>query len=430
MYHGVQYRFERKARRRETIRYIGRNDGLGFPLQQAIAFQMFEVLDQYFFGDGRNGFPDLAVALAAGQEMIQNDGFPIAANLTHYIRYGALPKGELLILLDGGGWLDLCHGTYLRVSTCIKVSTNIPLFPTNTKVNIMKITVTGSLGNISGPLAKILVKAGHQVTVVSSKKEKTAEIQALGANAAIGSVEDVAFLTSAFTGADAVYTMVPPNFAADNWRGYISGVGNNYATAIKASGVKKVVNLSSIGAHLPDGTGPIKGLFDVEHTLNALDGVAVKHLRAGFFYNNFYANMNMIKHMGILGSNYGAGNHLPLVNPADIADAAAEEIQQPFTGKSIRYVVSDEQTAGEAAAILGAAIGKPDLKWVEFSDADALGGMKQAGLPEEIAKNYTEMGVAVRENKLWDDYITHKPAVLGKRKFAKFATEFAAAYNS
>jgi len=294
----------------------------------------------------------------------------------------------------------------------------------------MKITVTGSLGNISRPLAQILVKAGHQVTIVSSKKEKTAEIQTLGAKAAIGSVEDVAFLGSTFAGADAVYTMVPPNFAANNWRRYISGVGNNYAQAIRATGVKKVVNLSSIGAHLPDGTGPIKGLYDVEHTLNALDGVAVKHLRAGFFYNNFYANVNMIKHMGILGSNYAASNHLPLVNPADISDAAAEEIQRPFAGNSIRYVVSDEQTAGEVATILGAAIGKPELKWVEFSDGDALAGMKQAGLPEEIAKNYAEMGAAVRESKLWDDYIEHKPAVLGKRKFAEFAREFAAAYNS
>jgi uncharacterized protein YbjT (DUF2867 family) len=301
--------------------------------------------------------------------------------------------------------------------------------PDNTKVNIMKITVTGSLGKISRPLAQILVKAGHQVTVVSSKKEKTTEIQALGANAAIGSVEDVAFLTLAFTGADAIYTMVPPNFAAENLRGYISGIGASYAKAIKATGVKKIVNLSSIGAHLPEGTGPIKGLYDVEHTLDALDGVAVKHLRAGFFYNNFYANVNMIKHMGILGSNYAGSSHLLLVNPADIADAAAEEVQQAFTGKGIRYVVSDQRTASEAASILGAAIGKPELKWVEFSDADALGGMRKAGLPEEMAKNYTEMGMAVRENKFWDDYITHKPAVLGKRKFTEFAREFAAAYN-
>lgn len=428
--HSVQYRFQGLAGSGKAIGYIGGYHRLGFPLYQAVAFQMFQMLDQYFFSDARNSPPDLAIALAARKKMIQNDGLPIAAYLLHHKGNRARLKGELLILLYGGGWLDLCHSTYFRVSTCIKVCTNIPLFPTNTKVNIMKITVTGSLGHISRPLTQILVKAGHQVTVVSSKKEKTAEIQAVGADPAIGSVEDVAFLTRVFSGADAVYTMVPPNFAATNWRGYISGIGNNYAKAIKASGVKKIVNLSSIGAHLPEGTGPIKGLHDVEQTLNALDGVAVKHLRAGFFYDNFYANVNMIKHMGILGSNYRGDNHLPLVNPADIAEAAAEEIQQSFTGKSIRYVVSDEQTAREVASILGAAIGKPDLKWVEFSDADALAGMKQAGLPEEIAKNYTEMGMAIRENKLWDDYIQHKPHVLGKRKFAEFAREFATAFNS
>jgi uncharacterized protein YbjT (DUF2867 family) len=300
--------------------------------------------------------------------------------------------------------------------------------PTNTKIKIMKIIVTGSLGNISKPLAQNLIKAGHEVTVISSKEEKSAEIKALGATPAIGSVGDVAFLTRIFSGADAVYTMVPPNLAATNWRGYISGIGHNYAEAIKASGVKKVVNLSSIGAHLPDGTGPIKGIYDVEHTLNALDGVAVKHLRAGFFYVNFYGNVDMIKHMGILGSNYGENTNLSLVHPTDIADAATEELQHDLTGKSIRYVVSDEHTAGETAAILGAAIGKPDLKWVEFSDADALAGMLQAGLPEEIAKNFTEMGTATREGKLWEDYAKNKPAVLGKRKLEEFAKEFAKAF--
>jgi uncharacterized protein YbjT (DUF2867 family) len=304
------------------------------------------------------------------------------------------------------------------------------LFPTIQKSNIMKITVTGSLGHISRPLVENLVKAGHEMTVISSQEGKASAIKSLGAKAAIGSIEDVAFLTKVFSGADAVYTMVPPNFAVTDWRRYISGIGKNYAKAIQAAKVTKVVNLSSIGAHLPDGTGPIKGLYDVEHTLNGLDGVAVLHLRAGFFYFNFYSNVAMIKHMGILGSNYAENNHLPLVHPTDIADAAAEELQKPLAGKRLRYVVSDEQTAGQAASILGAAIGKPDLKWVQFNDADALAGMRQAGLPEEIANNYVEMGKATRENKLWDDYVEHKPATLGKRKLKDFAAEFAAVYNS
>ena len=68
----------------------------------------------------------------------------------------------------------------------------------NKKQNIMKYVVTGSLGHISKPLTESLVKAGHQVTVVTSKQENAAKIEALGAHAAVGSVEDVAFLTNTF----------------------------------------------------------------------------------------------------------------------------------------------------------------------------------------------------------------------------------------
>lgn len=289
----------------------------------------------------------------------------------------------------------------------------------------MKITLTGSLGNISKPLAQKLIGAGHQVTIISSDENKAEAIKALGATPAIGSVNDTAFVTKAFTGADAIYTMVPPNFGATNYREYIASIGRVYAEAIKTSGVKKVVNLSSIGAHLPSGTGPIAGIHDVENIFAGLDGVAIKHLRAAYFYVNFYANADMIKHAGILGSNFGAGANLVLVHPNDIADAAAEELQQDFTGKSIRYVSSDERTAGEVAAILGKVIGKPELPWVEFSDEDNYNGMVQAGLTEEVARVYTEMGASARSGKLYEHYFANRPAQLGKTKLEDFAVEFA-----
>jgi len=102
----------------------------------------------------------------------------------------------------------------------------------------MKYVVLGSLGNISKPLAQKLVDAGHSVTVISSKAVKIEQIEALGAKAAIGSVDDVSFLAKTFAGADAVYTMVPPNFGVGNWKKYIGGIGENIAAAVKASGVK------------------------------------------------------------------------------------------------------------------------------------------------------------------------------------------------
>jgi uncharacterized protein YbjT (DUF2867 family) len=291
----------------------------------------------------------------------------------------------------------------------------------------MKITVTGSLGNISKPLTEILVKAGHQVTVISSNADRNDEIKALGATPAIGLVTDVAFLTEAFKGADVVYTMVPPNFGATEWKKYIAGIGQNYADAITANGIKKIVHLSSIGAHLEDGTGPVTGIHRVEEIYNKLDGVAVKHLRPGFFYTNFYANVDMIKHANIIGSNFGADTNMVLVHPKDIATAAAEEIQSNFTGKSVRYIASDEKTAGEVAKTLGAAIGKPELPWIEFTDADNIAGAVGAGLPEEIATNYTEMGTSVRSSKMFEDYYKNRP-VLSEIKLENFAKEFAGAF--
>ncbi len=293
----------------------------------------------------------------------------------------------------------------------------------------MKYVLTGSLGNVSKPLAEKLVSAGHEVTVISSKEDKTAQIEALGAKAAIGSVEDVEFLTKTFTGADAVYTMVPPNFGATNWKKYIAGIGKNYATAIKNSGVKNVVNLSSIGAHMPEGCGPVSGLFFVEKALNELDGVNVRHLRPGFFYPNFMNQIGMIKNLGITGGNYGEGTTLVIVHPNDIAEVAAEEMKSlSFAKKSIHYIASEEKTTNEVGAILGKAIGKPEIPWVNFSDVDTLGGMLQAGVPEEIAKNYTEMGAAMRSGEMDADYQKNKPSKFGKSKLEDWAQEFAAAF--
>ncbi|ASU36261.1 NAD(P)H-binding protein [Mucilaginibacter xinganensis] len=292
----------------------------------------------------------------------------------------------------------------------------------------MKIIITGSLGNISGPLTEQLVKAGHDVTVVSSSANKKADIEKFGASAAIGSVEDIEFLTKTFTGADVVYSMVPQQATSSDYKAFIRKIGQNYAVALKAAGIKNVVNLSSIGAHLSSGTGPIAGMHDAEEILNKLDGVNIKHLRPASFYYNFNNNIGMIKHMGILGGNYPADARIVLVHPKDIADVAFEEITAPFSGTTIRYIASDEKTAGEVTAILGTAIGKPELPWIQFTDEQSVAGMQQAGLSEDVSKNLTEMGTAVRSAILWEDYDKHQP-VLSKRKFEDFANEFAENYN-
>jgi len=288
----------------------------------------------------------------------------------------------------------------------------------------MKIIVTGSVGNISKPLAEQLIAKGHLVTIISSNPDKVNEIEALGAKAAIGSISDGDFLAQTFSGADVVYTMIPPNFAASNYRKYVGDSGKTYAEAIKKSGVKRIVNLSSIGADIDGGTGQIAGAHDAEIELNKLEGVAIKHVRAGFFYTNFYNNIPMIN-QGFMGSNYNSQTRLVMTHPADIASIVAEELQNSFTGKGVRYAVSDDRTFDEIVKVLGAAIGKPDLKWIEFTDEQSYDGMLQSGMSPELARNFTEMGTAIRSAILWKDFDATGGKISGKIKLEEFAKELA-----
>jgi len=296
----------------------------------------------------------------------------------------------------------------------------------------MKIVLTGSLGRIGQPLTKALVANGHQVTVISSKPEKQAEIAALGAVAAIGSLEDVSFLVNTFKGADAVYCMVPPhNFFTPDFdaRAYYARLGNNYAQAIEQSGVKRAIHLSSIGAHLDKGTGIILGHYDVESSLNKLSDVAITFMRPTAFYYNLYSFTAAIKKAGVIVSNYGADDLVPWVSPTDIAAAVAEEIVAPLTGKKVRYVASEELSCQEVAGILGKAIGIPELKWLTISDEELLSRLDAVGMPAGNAAGLVEMQASMHSGALFQDYYLHKPAVLGKVKMADFATEFATAFR-
>lgn len=295
----------------------------------------------------------------------------------------------------------------------------------------MKYVITGSAGNISKPLAERLLAAGHDVTVIGRNEENLKSLTDKGAKAAIGKVEDAEFLKSTFAGADAVYTMYPPQYAALDLDAY-SELASKYAAAIKANTIKYVVNLSSIGAHMPEGCGPVSGLYRAEQELNKLTDANVLHLRPGYFYLNFFGSLSMVREMNIIGNNSGDSTAtIILSHPNDIAEVIAEELLHlQFKGHSVRYLVSDERTQGDVANVLGRAVGKPELPWIAFTDEQSYGGMVGAGLPEEMAKKYAEMGSAMRSGKMWEDFLQHHPQTFGKTKLEDFANHFAAAYKA
>lgn len=295
----------------------------------------------------------------------------------------------------------------------------------------MNYVITGGAGNIAAPLVKSLLAAGKQVTVIGRNAGNLNKLIQAGATAAIGSVEDADFLAKIFKNATVAYTMIPPKFETDNWKKYVVSVAENYAAAIGASGIKHVVNLSSMGAHLPEGAGPISALHYAERMLNSVKGVNILHLRPALFYQNILASIPVVKNAGIIGSNFSVvGNKFPLADPADIAEVAFQElVDLKFSGTGFRYIASDEVSTDSIAQAVGKAIGKPDLKWVMFSDGDALQEMmNRAGLSKEIAENLTQMHAALNVGRVTEDYWQRRPSTLGKVKLADFANVFAHFY--
>lgn len=292
-----------------------------------------------------------------------------------------------------------------------------------------KYIITGSTGNISRILIEGLVKSGNAVSVITGSAERASEIEKLGAKPLIGKLQDKTFVQQAFQNAEVAYTMIPPIWQTSDWRKSQNEVAQSYYKALQASNVSHVVNLSSIGAHVGHGVGPVDGLFDFEQLLNKLE-VQVKHLRPSYFYQNLITQIGLIKQAGFLGANYGSEEEkLFLVHPKDIAAAAIEELTElSFTGKSIRYVIGDECSGDEIAAILGKAIGKP-LNWVVFSDEQQKAGLLQAGLHETHSTGYTDMGKAIRTGIMQEDARKNLPT-LSPIKLEEFAKEFAQVFSA
>lgn len=267
--------------------------------------------------------------------------------------------------------------------------------------------ITGASGNTGSLIAENLLKAGKQVKVIGRHADKLQKLVDMGAVAAIGDMEDSQFLASAFEGASAVYAMIPPRMDVAVMRTYQNSVIDSICYAIQKAGIKKIVTLSSIGAHLKDGTGPVTGLYDMEQKLKQVEGIDVLNLRAGYFMQNLLGIVGMIKHMGIMGSAMKNDIPMALVHTNDIAEVAVKHLLSlDFKGQSYIYIPgAADLTMDQVANILGNAIGKTDLKFVSFPAADAKAGMMSMGLPEMMADAYNELSEAFNSGIAKGDYV-------------------------
>ncbi|MDD2542370.1 MAG: NmrA family NAD(P)-binding protein [Desulfuromonadaceae bacterium] len=291
--------------------------------------------------------------------------------------------------------------------------------------------IIGATGNIGSKAAEILLARKEKVRVIGRDAAKLQRLVGKGAEAVVGNLKNTAFLKDALTGVDAVFTMIPPNYTATDFRIYQNEIGANIAEAVVRSGVKYVVNLSSQGAELPAGTGPILGLHDQEERLNALAGVHVLHLRCTYFMENLLMNIPLINEQGIAGSALRGNQKISMIATKDIAARVAEcLVRRDFTGKNVLDLLGQRDlTLDEAIGIIGRKIGWSDLKYVQFPYEEARKGMIATGISPDVSRLFIEMSKGINEGlfAVSRPRTTENTTPTTIEEFAEtFAAEFAA----
>ena len=259
--------------------------------------------------------------------------------------------------------------------------------------------VLGATGNTGSIIANSLLAKGERVRVVGRDASRLARFVRKGAEAFTANVSDSAALTQALTGARAAYLMLPPSLTSLDYRADQERESDSISKAVRDSGLRYAVLLSSFGAQVPEGTGPIAGLYSAEQKLNAISGLNVLHLRAGFFMENNLAAIGMIQGMGIFGHALLAELKVPMIATRDIGDYAAGRILKlDFTGKQTRELLGERDlTMNEVTAIIARGIGKPDLRYVQFPYEQVLQVLMQMGIPPKTAGQFIEMYQAINE---------------------------------
>src|SRR3984893_7715675 len=258
--------------------------------------------------------------------------------------------------------------------------------------------ILGATGNTGSIIANSLLSKGKKVRVVGRDAGRLQRFVRKGAEAFTATMSDAAALTKAFSGARAAYLMCAPAKSREDQERDSDGI----AKAVKESGLRYVVHLSSYGAQVPEGTGPVAGLHSSEQKLNAIGGLNVLHLRAAYFMENNLVAMGMIHAMGIFGNALLPDLKLPMAAIRDVGAYAAQRLLDlDFSRKQTRELLGERDLSMmEATAVIARGIAKPDPRYEQFPYDQVQQVLTQMGVPPKGAALYIEMYKAINAGVL------------------------------
>ncbi|MGN6108668.1 MAG: NmrA family NAD(P)-binding protein [Kofleriaceae bacterium] len=266
--------------------------------------------------------------------------------------------------------------------------------------------IAGVTGHTGSVVARTLLDQGHPIRVIVRDAAKGAPWQARGAEVAIATVEDRHALARALAGVEGAYLLLPPGAPAA--RSLAAGRAAQItaiSAAVREARPGWVVLLSSVGANLAAGTGPIQYLHGLENALRET-GVPAIFLRAAFFMENWGGSLASALATGALHYGIRSDVKLPQVATADIGRTAARLLVEP-PPKGARVVEIEGPaplTLDETAAVLGKVAGKP-VRAVSIPPEAQVEALVGLGMSREEASLLGEMSTAVNEGRLaWEGH--------------------------
>lgn len=262
--------------------------------------------------------------------------------------------------------------------------------------------VTGATGNTGSVVANHLLGAGKKVRGISRSGSHLQALARQGGESFVCDLTNREALAEAFTGAEAVYVMIPPDLSQVNFRAYQDEVTDSVASALERAKVTHVVTLSSVGADKAEKTGPVVGLHRMEERLNGIAGLNVLHLRAGYFMENTLVQAGMIRKLGMAVGPLLSELKLPMIASRDIGAAAASALLKlDFNSHQTRELLGQRDiTMTEAVTIIGKAVGMRDLKYTQPPEDQIFAGMQQIGMSADLVRLILEMAAALNNGHM------------------------------
>jgi uncharacterized protein YbjT (DUF2867 family) len=288
--------------------------------------------------------------------------------------------------------------------------------------------ILGASGNTGSIIADFLLSKGRKVRVVGRDAARLQRFVRKGAEAFTANMTDSAALTKAFRGARAAYLLLPPITSREDQE----REGDAIAKAVKESELRYAVNLSSYGAQVPEGTGPVEGLHSTEEKLNAVSGLNLLNLRAAYYMENNLAAIDMIRGMGIFGHALLPDLKMPMIVTRDVGDYAAQRLLDlDFSGKQTRELLGERDlTMTEVTAAIARGIGKADLRYVQVPYDQMQQALTQKGFSPKKAAVYIDMFKSINDGILVP-LEPRSPENTTPTSFEKFVQDvFVAAYHA